>query len=117
MVVTSSLIITVLFAHWVGDFVLQNRWMAENKSDWHNPDKGLVPLVAHCFVYAVILGCFTLSPMYAYVNFLFHIMIDAVTSKCNAVLVKQEDKWGFFTMIGFDQLLHMVCLVLTLGLI
>ena len=36
-----SIILALLFIHYIGDFILQSRWMAENKS------KDISPLLCH----------------------------------------------------------------------
>lgn len=50
----SNLFITLLVGHLVGDYVLQNAWMANNKT------KQLLPLLTHSLVYTFTLFIFSL---------------------------------------------------------
>jgi hypothetical protein len=99
-------LLTLLAVHFVADFVLQSRWMAMNKST------RLDALAAHCLVYAL---CFIVpfGLLYSGVNGLLHFGVDFVTSRITARLWQQQDWRWFFIVIGADQLIHYVCLVLT----
>lgn len=44
----------LLVGHFVGDFILQTRWMAEKKA------KELIPLIVHSVVYTITLALFAL---------------------------------------------------------
>src|SRR5690606_13397594 len=76
----------LMFAHWVGDFVLQGRWMANNKS------KSLRALGAHVAVYTATILASCLIPglgaipgrsMLAFVGVtgVLHFLTDAITSR------------------------------------
>jgi hypothetical protein len=109
-------IYVVLVAHWVGDFLLQDSRLALNKyrDRWC--------LLEHCVTYASTMGVassFILPPeravVFALVNAAAHLVIDAVTSRWT------HKTWGwaehprvFWNVIGFDQLLHVTLLALTL---
>lgn len=108
--------IYVLFLHWVGDFVLQSRWMADNKSkDWE-------ALVLHVFVYAVTLwfGVFVMQAWaievvcrYALVNFIIHIGVDSLTSRMTKVAIAEKNMHLFFGIVGADQFVHAVTILIT----
>ena len=106
-------VLALLTAHFVGDFLLQNDWMALNKS------KSWWVLTAHCFVYSVLVGA-TLatytnnSPMAVLLVFAPHFLTDAITSRITAKLWQANQRHWFFVTIGFDQLLHAIQLLLTL---
>jgi len=133
------LVLQILFAHWVSDFVLQSHWMATNKSrDW-------LALTAHAVTYTVsmllIMFVFITATMYfntepgtlgsilfvffpvtvayfvavwAVINGVLHFITDAVTSRITSKLWQKGDMHNFFVVVGFDQLLHYVCLFATL---
>jgi Protein of unknown function (DUF3307) len=97
------MMISLMLAHWVGDFLFQSGWMALEKG------RSIVALGAHVATYgAVLLVCsLLLAPVTAAVPFVLlnmalHLAIDAA-----------ENQWGFFSTIGFDQWLHFVCLYAT----
>lgn len=117
-------VIHLCFAHWIADFVFQTDWMAQNKS------KSNKPLLVHIVTYSLILGIvllpssffsFNLDLLYFIIlNGVLHFLIDWNTSRITSRLHKQGKlgsstvpNFGFFSIIGLDQFLHMVCLLLT----
>lgn len=104
MIEVTSLLL-LLLAHWVGDFVLQPRWIGENKS------KGILILLLHGLIYSMpvaIVSYFVfeewLVPWLLIVD--SHIFIDYFSSKVTKYFYKKNKIYLFFTTIGFDQLLH-----------
>ena len=106
-------ICSVLFAHWVADFVAQTDEQAKAKA------KDFDALFAHCSVYALIMtlagAIFTWVPVslnglivFGYGVFLSHITIDYFTSKLNSYLYGKGQIHNFFVSVGFDQWLHYV---------
>lgn len=120
--------VMALFAHFVGDFVVQlyykNGWMGREK--WHNQKA----LVMHCITYGLVLGAFTAIPIYLItnnmslvysfiiVNVVSHYFIDMCTSRMNHKFVTTDESCEFvpikirnfppwLIIIGFDQFLHM----------
>jgi hypothetical protein len=115
-------VLWMLFVHWFGDFFCQNDEMAINKShSWW-------ALFDHCVVYFIVLwfGIMIYNPwpsmpstitvLIFCLNFPAHFIIDGITSRINAKLYTNHRHW-FFTMIGFDQVLHYAVLFWTLGLL
>jgi len=111
--VNVTVVLSILFIHWVADFVLQSDWMAINKS------KESKALVAHVSVYSLtwFVGLFFFKfeavAMFVCYTYLFHYMTDFITSRINAKLWKAEQRHWFFVMVGFDQVLHYAQLFLT----
>lgn len=108
----------LFFLHWVGDFVLQHRWMANNKS--HNR----WALMLHCLVYSATLagGLYWLRPEYVtlpefglfiFFNLCAHYLTDSITSKITAYLYSKQQFYLFFVVIGLDQLIHISTLLLS----
>ena len=142
--VIPSLPISLIIAHFVGDFLLQSNWMALNKS------KSWLALTAHCFVYSVFVGAWAASyvsgqsvyynsPLWVPFIFVPHFITDAITSRITSKLwfinlepilvvfenepkythyasVKATRHW-FFVMIGLDQLIHYATLAYTIRLL
>lgn len=109
------LIIYLLFIHWVSDFLLQNDWMATNKS------KKISALLAHTFIYSTffvimfwlgglmgIIPIVSLSVLFELLLILFasHSLIDYLSSKTTTRLYANKRYRAFFDVIGFDQLMH-----------
>ncbi len=104
--------VIILFAHWVGDFLLQTSSMALNKS------KTLKWLGLHVLTYTAVL--LVLSSLifswqvalgFAVINGLLHLVTDFFTSKLSA---RHIDKPRiYFPIIGFDQFIHLSCLYWT----
>ena len=104
--------IYLLVAHWVGDYLLQSTNMAVKKSSnikWlllHIGTYTLVLLVIGNFVFSwqIALG-------YAVINGGLHLVIDFITSKVAKQF--QGNPRIYFPILGFDQLIHIVCLYWT----
>lgn len=136
-----ELIITLIVAHFIGDFICQTNWMAQNKS------KRWDALAYHVATYAAVLlmavGLWTGEAISTFgvwlaVNGVAHFVQDAITSRINARLwfielgeqydtgrrdgiyfkkyyasVFPNKRHWFFVGIGADQLLHYVTLFVT----
>lgn len=117
-------LVLLLFAHFCADFLFQNKWMATNKS------KSGYPLFCHIAMYTFILLCFSLFAFnnkmdawyFAIFNGVLHYGVDFITSKLSSYMYR-NNKMGtnaipninFWTVIGFDQLLHTVILIYSLS--
>lgn len=100
-------IILVLIIHWVADFIFQSDWMATNKS------KSNKALLAHIGTYTLIMSIAFINPLFGIVNGAIHGVIDYVTSRITSKLYSKGDIHNFFVVIGFDQLLHTITLIIT----
>lgn len=118
------IIIGILFFHWIFDFVFQTHEEAIKKS------KDLKYLLSHTFKYAL---CWFIpiliyrswfeavnEPIYGFeilwfipITFVFHTITDYITSKFSAKLWEKNSIHDFFVLIGFDQFLHFMQLLLT----
>lgn len=109
----------LMLGHWIGDFVFQDNKMALNKSD----DSGI--LAYHCIVYSVTIALFYLigsagSVLFITVGlfilwmFFSHFVIDFVTARANKKLWMNNQRHWFFVMVGFDQFLHLVTILVFL---
>lgn len=106
-----------IVAHFVADFVFQNDWMAQGKSsEWE-------PLLVHCLVYTLVVGVMTvlLFPhpgvfvAFLVITFALHVLVDYNTSRLGTVVFKSGEEGNrhwFFTVVGFDQVLHYFSLLL-----
>lgn len=132
-----TLPISLIIAHFVGDFLLQSDKMALNKS------KNWIALADHVGVYSLIMLLWAighLNPghvsikvsLFAWITFVTHFLTDAVTSRITSKLwflemeqrelldgwfygkVKPGYRHWFFVMIGFDQVIHYITLALTI---
>ena len=98
-------LIFMFILHFFGDFVLQSDEMAQNKStSWKW-------LSTHIAVYTLTL-CI-LSPKWALINGFAHFLIDAITSRASKILYQRGDIHNFFVVIGIDQTLHYIILVVS----
>lgn len=118
------LVLWILAAHWVADFVFQTEHMALNKStsNW--------ALGKHVAAYTAVLGVLTVVPFFnaatgnAYsvmdtfilfllLNAALHFATDFVTSRAVKLEFANENKHNGFVIIGVDQLVHHTCILLT----
>ena len=120
--------LSYLVVHFIGDFILQNDWMAINKS------RSWKALLVHTSLYSV---CFFMAGWrFVLITFFLHTIVDAITSRILTRLwfVRlDEDIWSepprwvlhydaitrhwFFVVIGLDQLIHFACLAWTLRIL
>ena len=102
------MIFLVIWLHFIGDFIFQSDWMAQNKS------KSWGALAIHSgayiipFVVGMLFGIF--PPLYVAAQLALHFAVDAVTSRINAYLYPRNTHW-FFVGIGFDQAVHLTLLI------
>lgn len=113
--------ILIILVHWVADFIFQPHSWAKNKSSsWK-------ALLSHTFLYTIIWmipvaivndGDLRVIPFLG-LTFLFHTITDYFTSRVVKQKFEEEDfgnsipNDGAFTVIGFDQVLHYLQLILT----
>lgn len=109
------ILLSLLFTHWIADFVLQTDKMAKGKS------KNWKDLLSHTLTYsltmwvtvmlltnAIIAFCFWL------ITFVCHTITDYFTSRLNSKLWDRGKVHNFFVSVGFDQLLHYLQLYFTI---
>ena len=100
-----SIIILLIWIHFIADFVVQTRKMAENKSS------DLSYLWQHSCVYGL---CFLwVSVPFLVVTTLAHGIVDFITSKITKCFYQKKQWYQFFVVIGFDQAVHITLLILT----
>ena len=113
MLDVSFQILIVLAIHFVADFLFQTDWMAMNKS--HNV-KALASHVAVYVItfYAIGIIFFPASQViiFTFFTWVFHFVTDSVSSKITTKLYKEQRTRAFFNVIGFDQFLHALQLIL-----
>lgn len=114
-----SLILSIIFVHWIADFVLQTDWQAKNKSS------NFIALHAHVTTYTICLTFFAVYytinidetfpwKKWVLVNGALHLVTDYFTSRLNTYLWNKGRVHDFFVSVGFDQVIHYACLFGTL---
>lgn len=99
----------IYIVHYIADFLLQTRWMGENKSTKN------IALLAHIFVYTAVMGLFGIK--YAVVNGVIHLVVDYISSRVGGYYYKKGNLYMFWAIIGLDQLIHILTLKHTLFLL
>ena len=116
-----TIILVILFIHWVADFVFQTDKMAQGKSkNWGDL---LRHTATYSFVFYVILPFYALymgdkyvmwtGTQFVVITFIAHTLQDYFTSRLNSRLWEKKEVHYFFVSIGFDQFLHFAQLILT----
>ena len=103
-------VVLLVWVHFIADFVLQSRYMAEQKSSENKA------LLLHVGIYTACLLVF-LNPLFALVNGVLHFATDYVTSRLSSRYWKDGSTGAFFRVIGADQAIHITTLVVTYVLI
>lgn len=129
MIYLIGIILYILFAHFISDFVMQTNEMAQNKSIsnyWLT--KHVIEYGKGLLIFSIL---FTLSNLiffnvqffglrviiYIIINMGLHWVTDYFTSRQTKKLFSQKKTHKFFIVIGFDQFIHMFCLLMTFYLI
>jgi hypothetical protein len=116
-----NLVLSILFVHFVADFLLQDDMMAINKS------KSNYCLSVHCivyfcaffiafgFIYSLFIasGTFLKVLFWLILNAVLHFCVDYVTSRINSNSYKNNNRYLFFGGIGLDQFIHVACMLKT----
>ncbi len=105
MHVSLEIILALVWLHFFCDFILQSDRVAKEKS------KDNAVLLEHVLIYGAPFLVFGLE--YATINAILHGMIDFVTSRMTSRLWARSQRHWFFVTIGFDQALHLTCLLAT----
>lgn len=116
-------IFTILFIHWVADFIFQDeKWALGKSKNWDD-------LLHHTVTYSVfwILPAILMlgydGAIFIIVTFLAHTTTDYFTSRVVSKKFANKEygsaipNFGAFTIIGFDQILHYIQLFLTYSIL
>lgn len=113
--------ILIIVTHWIADFILQaEKWALGKSKSW-------VPLLKHTATYSIVWlipvwimsGDLIKSLIFVDITFIFHTITDYFTSRVVSNKFQKEEygspipNFGAFTIIGFDQVLHYIQLILT----
>lgn len=101
----TTLLIQLTLVHFIADFMLQNDWMATNKS------KNDFALLVHSICYAIPFLVFLNTDFVIYLM-ISHFLIDGLSSRATTYFWKKEDRHNFFVVIGFDQWVHFLVILL-----
>lgn len=106
---TLTAILLIVWAHWIGDFILQSDRLAQNnsKSNWI--------LFEHVCIYTMplaVIGFFIpISFAWLIVNAIGHFCTDYITSRITSKLWAKKEVHWFFVTIGADQAIHATTLL------
>lgn len=114
MEINVSVLLVLLCAHFVADFIGQTDAMAKGKS------KSNKILMQHIQAYTGITFLFTVfmfgligAAMYAVINGILHYQVDYITSRATSKLWAEQRVHEFFVIIGLDQLIHTICIIIS----
>lgn len=99
-----DVVLWILVAHFVGDFIMQTDAMAKGKSTsnvvlFHHVTWYIIPLI---FVSVVLM----IPALWVVINGAAHFAVDYFTSRRSSRLWAEGRVHDFFVTVGFDQLLH-----------
>lgn len=101
--------LSLIWLHFVADFVLQSDEVAINKS------KSNLVLLQHVVIYSLPFAFIAIPHVNGLYWLLFngfaHFVVDYVTSRTTSYLWKKNQRHWFFVVIGLDQALHLTCLL------
>lgn len=102
---TLTIMLVLVWLHFVADFVLQSDRVAVGKSGSNKI------LVEHVLIYSLPFVWF--GWQFVAVNAVAHFATDYVTSRITSRLWKEQRRHGFFVVIGADQAIHLSTLFAT----
>lgn len=112
---------TLLIAHFVADYLFQNRWCTEKNNS-------LLWMMLHSIIYTVVFGVIVYAVMYksyeynhiasfVIINGFLHYAVDLLTGVIKRLQYEQDyikmNHDGFYATMGFDQLLHILIITHT----
>ena len=112
------IILTILFIHFVADFILQSDKQAKEKSKsnrqltLHVLSYSIVWLLV-ANTYSIVTNNYQMVALFPIITFICHWITDYFTSRLNSKLWAKGDVHNFFISVGFDQFLHQCQLILT----
>lgn len=114
--ISFSTLLFVLMIHFLADFGLQTEEQATGKST------SLKWLTYHVGVYSIIwlvaawfyFDYFNVALIFAMTTFIFHWVTDYMTSRIGKPFWEKKDFHNGFVVVGFDQMLHYIQLILTI---
>lgn len=117
--ISYKLLLAIGLIHWLADFALQTHWQASNKSN------DILALLKHVATYSLVWLFFStihfedfgIGILFAAITFFTHFATDLVTSHMVKQCFDEEDYHNGFVVIGFDQILHYIQLILTYELL
>src|SRR5690606_4560661 len=110
-----NLIIYILLIHFLADFGLQTHKQATKKGDtnkWLAYHVGVYSLI-WWIAFWVITRDFLNSLFFAGITFCTHFVTDYITARIGKPFWKNNDFHNGFVVVGFDQVLHYIQLIVT----
>jgi len=109
----------ILVVHYIGDFLLQERAVAERKSEDN------IALIIHVSIYSacfMFFWAYVIFPMSLFIlacaiTFTSHFVIDYYTSRWCKKFYLANKRGAFFKVLGLDQLVHYAVLFITYALL
>lgn len=117
------LLLLIFLTHWISDFVTQGSYIAQNKSK----NNGI--LLQHVAIYGIVFFVCLMMISFIYgpnlplnidnifkfcvINSAIHFVVDYITSRLSSKVWREERIHDFFVIIGFDQFIHIVTLLIT----
>ena len=103
--ISIEVILALIAVHYVADFIMQTRWIGNNKSgsNWI--------LSFHVLLYTAMLVPFGVT--FAILNGVLHFLTDYCSSRMTGKFYHEGRMYAFWNTIGGDQAVHMATLMMT----
>lgn len=109
-----GLVLFILLAHYIADFTLQPRKIAENKSK--NINALLIHILQYMFfLYLVLFIALpnnrTFLLEYVLLNGILHLITDYISSRASGYYYMKKNYHAFWCVVGLDQYVHYFFLI------
>lgn len=103
--ISVSMVLILIWLHFVCDFILQTDQMAKQKSTSNKW------LTSHVIAYTI--PFMLIGVKFAVVNGILHFITDYISSRISSKMWSKGEVHWFFVVIGADQAIHISTLLLT----
>lgn len=115
MIIDFYTLFLILILHFIGDFILQSDKQSKLKSTDNKQ------LACHVLTYTItffsfmwlVSRSFKFAFIFSVITFVLHFITDYFTSKVVKKLYDKDEIHDMFVVIGLDQLIHYITLIIT----
>lgn len=117
--ISINILFSLLLIHFLADFGMQTHEQATKKgesNEWLTYHVSVYSIIWFIFIMSIS-NNFELSIAFTAITFICHYITDWITSRIGKPFWKNNDFHNGFVVVGFDQMMHIIQLVLTFNIL